>query len=231
MEDRLPMPSIQPVGAPHQSWALCTLFLALLVVGAGQPVHAQTWKQTTVTQTTVTDDGPVRRFLDTLTTRLRTGDSLQVRRIPNAPRVPLDSLRADLVKDGVGIVSTNAVAVHTRFALESSRLVEEIQGIQFYCRLPRTGSRVPLLYVSAEHPLIRDGTSSFSDSFSERPSGADPLDVPRLLRFPYLAKHPQRQPTVYSTTKRQRPIRTRFLMRQLTKLVYERGYSYVARPN
>lgn len=211
---------------------IALLITVLAMMGHGR-VHAQEWAQSTVVQTTVTDDGPVRRFLDTLTTRLQAHDRLTVRRTPTAPRVPLDSLQSELVDDGVGLVSANTVAVRSRFALDASRLVEEIEGIQFYCRLPRTGTQIPLMYVSREHPLIgrdpgRDGgpSRSFRDV-----TGADPLQVPRVLRLPHLVDHPDRQPSIYASTKREQSVSEGFLMNQLTELVYERGYSYDPKPD
>jgi hypothetical protein len=223
----------------------CVLVLALLL-GAGflsAPAAAQDWRQQVTVQTTVPNNGPLRTFLDSLASDLRAADSLRVRRQPGAEKVPADTLRERLLADGLGVISTNRVAIEYSFSLRRDRLVERIRSLQFACDLPGPDGRLkPILHVAGDHPVV-DAVLRGSIPRTPRarlltgdvPPVAEPAppSVPEALEFPTLidAEGRSLQASRAAGPTRGADLEATAFARRLRTFVYERDSRYVTRPH
>jgi len=240
-----PFNDVFPESRPTGTVLLAATLAAILLwtALAPSPAAAQDWRQRVTVETTVPNDGPLRTFLDSLARDLTTADSIRVRRQPGAETVPIDSLRERLLADGLGVISTNRVAIEYSFSLRRDRLVERIQSLQFACELPGSDGLVkPILHVGGDHPVVdavlrgsiprTPRARLLAADASPRAEPAAP-SLPEALEFPTLIEG-DRGPVQASRTAgptRGADVEVTAFARRLQAFVYERGSRYVTQPH
>jgi hypothetical protein len=222
------------------------LVLAGLLLGVGcfsAPAGAQDWRQHVTVQTTVPNDGPLRTFLDSLARDLTAADSLRVRRKPGTEKVSVETLRDRLLTEGLGIISTNRVAIEYSFSLRRDRLVERIHSLQFTCDLPGPDGRLkPILHVSGDHPVVdavlrgsipRTPRARLLTGDASPVAEPAPPSLPEALEFPTLIDAEGRplQASRAAGPARGADLEATAFARRLRTFVYERGSRYVTQPH
>jgi hypothetical protein len=234
-------PESRPTGTALLAAALAGILLWTAL--APSPTAAQDWRQRVTVQTTVPNDGPLRTFLDSLARDLAGADSIRVRRQPGAETIPVDSLRERLLAEGLGIISTNRVAIEYSFSLRRDRLVERIRSLQFTCDLPGTNGRLkPILHVEGDHPVVdavlrgsipRTPRARLLTGDASPVAEPAPPSLPEALEFPTLIDAEGRplQASRAAGPTRGADLEATAFARRLRTFVYERGSRYVTQPH
>jgi hypothetical protein len=132
------------------------LLLALLVLGS--PVHAQEWQQEVQIITTVRPGDPTTVLLDSLDAVFERTPDVRLRRSAQDLAGSYDEHLDALLTDGVDLKSASHAFIRYRFSLDNqtSKIVESIEDIYFVSRFDENYSDLPILYVSAQDPIVSD---------------------------------------------------------------------------
>lgn len=214
---------------PHAS-AIAALLGTLLFGMALTPPEAQSQQyRQNVRVVTEVQEGPTRAFLDSLTTRMRQRDTMMVRRSPESDdSMTVAALSDTLLDDGVGLNSANRLFIEYQWVTQDNELVETIQSFQFVFRpAGQTERDVPIMYVDAGHPLVRNVLRTSGIPFETNLQSVRYfIDV---LSFPSLAL--EQNATLVSiagrTLRDGYDRRRRALLGRLTKFIYDRDKVYV----
>lgn len=134
---------------------LACLLFALLAV----PAHAQEWEQEVQIVTTVRPGEATFVLLDSLDAIFERTPDVRLRRsADDLEALPYDEFSNALLKDGVDLNSASHAFIRYRFSLnnQGSEIVESIEDIYFISRFDENYTDLPLLYVSAQNPIVSD---------------------------------------------------------------------------
>jgi GAF domain-containing protein len=134
---------------------LACLLLAVLVI----PAHAQEWEQEVQIITTVRPGEPIFIFLDSLTAAFERNPDVRLRRSADAPEaLAFKDFRSVLLEDGVDLNSASHAFIRYRFSLsnQGTNIVESIEDLYFISRFDEDYTDLPILYVSAQNPIVSD---------------------------------------------------------------------------
>lgn len=154
-------------------------------------------------------------FLDSLITVLEQNPETRVRRSPeDTSSVPYQALSDALLEKGLALTSATHAFIQYRFVREDTRVVETIEDLYFIYRENPEEEDLSILYVSMDHPVVRDVLVNSGIPSEVNMEAFTPFR--RYLSFPRLAQ----QGTTTVVQMAGRPIRSNHERRQETLITY-----------